>query len=113
MDALLALGRDIVAEPQTSTANVSLETRLTSFIEDWSNLQLAWQNWYNELHARKEQSLKLSEQVGDFGEEVKGLQASLEGMFPATVEMDNLLEDMEALQVSVGSKVTLCWLQTS
>ena len=113
MDALLALGRDIVAEPQTSTANVSLETRLTSFIEDWSNLQLAWQNWYNELHARKEQSLKLSEQVWDFGEEVKGLQASLEGMFPAIVEMDNLLEDMEALQVCVGSKVTLCWLQTS
>lgn len=60
---------------------------------------MAWQNWYNELHAHKEKSHKLSEQVGGLAEGVKGLEASLNGLFPASVEVENLLGDMEALQV--------------
>ena len=96
---MLSLGREIIAEPQTSTANVSLETRLTSFIQDWSDLQLAWQNWYDELHARKEQSQNLSEQVRELAEGVKGVKSSLEGLLPAEVGMESLYDDLLALQV--------------
>ena len=87
-----------MSEPQTSTA-VSLETRLTGFIQEWSDLQLAWQNWFNELHAHKEQSHKLGEDVGKFGEGMKALGTALDGMFPAGVDMENLLGDMETLEV--------------
>ena len=96
---MLALGRDIIAEPQTSAASGNLERKLTDFIQEWSDLQLAWQNWFNELHARKEHSHKLSEQVVGFGESVKGLEASLEGVFPASVGVEDMLGEMESLQV--------------
>ena len=97
MDALLSLGREIIAEPQTSAANVDLETRLTGFIQDWSDLQLAWQNWYDELHANREKSHKMSEEVGKLAEGAKGVKAGMNGLLPATIEVENLLQNLQDL----------------
>ena len=99
VDSMLALGRDIIAEPQTSAASGTLEQRLTTFIEDWSNLQLAWQNWFDELHARGEDARKLAEEVVSIGERLSGVEACLKGVFPASVGVEEVVGDMEALQV--------------
>ena len=99
MDALLTLGREIIAEPQTSAANVELETRLTGFIQDWSDLQLAWQNWYNELHALRENAGKMAEEVGRLKEGARGLETGMKRLFPASVEVENLQQNLQDLQV--------------
>lgn len=75
--------------------------KLTGFIEDWSELQLAWQNWYNELHANLEQSKSLSEQLNSFVHDIKGLEPACARLFPATLDMDSLDSELQALQVTV------------
>ena len=99
VDTMLALGRAIVAEPNTNPQNDTVMQKLTGFIEDWSDLQLAWQNWYDELHANLEQSKNLSDQLSAFGHSIKGLEAPWTNLFPATVTMENLDTELQELQV--------------
>jgi len=73
MDAMLSLSRAIIAKPNTSPQNDTTVKKLISFIKDWSKLQLAWRNWYNELHANLEQSKNLSDQLNTFGHGIKGV----------------------------------------
>ena len=99
VDTMLALGRAIIAEPNTNPQNDTVMQKLTSFIEDWSDLQLAWQNWYDELHANLEQSKNLSDQLSAFGHSIKGLEPPWTNLFPATVTMENLDTELQELQV--------------
>ena len=100
VDAMLSLGRAIIAEPNTNSQNDTIMKKLTGFIEDWSELQLAWQNWYDELHANLEQSKNLSDQLNTFGNGIKGLEPACVNLFPATVAMESLDAELQELQVS-------------
>ncbi len=71
VDAMLSLGREILAEPNTSSASETLMQKLTGFIQDWSDLQLNWQNWFDELHAGVEQSKSLSDQLKKFESDLR------------------------------------------
>lgn len=97
---MLSLGRAIIAEPNTNSQNDTIMKKLTGFIEDWSELQLAWQNWYDELHANLEQSKNLSDQLNTFGHGIKGLEPACVNLFPATVAMESLDTELQELQVS-------------
>ena len=96
---MLSLGREILAEPNTSSASEGLMQKLTSFIQDWSDLQLNWQNWFDELHAGVEQSKNLSDQLKKFENDVSGLGPALAKLFPATVSVKTLDKDLQRLQV--------------
>lgn len=101
VDAMLALGRSILAEPSTTSQNDVLMQKLTSFIEDWSELQMTWQNWYNELHANMEQSKGLAERLKNFGHNIGQLEPACAGIFPATVAMEALDSELKEIQVSL------------
>ena len=113
VDTMLALGRAIIAEPNTNPQNDTVMQKLTSFIEDWSDLQLAWQNWYDELHANLEQSKNLSDQLSAFGHSIKGLEPPWTNLFPATVTMENLDTELQELQVRESYKQQLASMASS
>lgn len=96
---MLALGRAIIAEPTTNPQNESFPKKLTSFIEDLADLQLAYQNWYDELHGGLQQSKNLSDQLGKFASGVNALEPACNNILPATITMDNLESELKALQV--------------
>ena len=73
--------------------------KLTGFIQDWSDLQLNWQNWFDELHAGVEQSKNLSDQLKKFESDMGGLAPALAKLFPATVAVKSLDKDLQRLQV--------------
>ena len=109
MEAMLALGRSILAEPSTNSQNDGLMQKLTSFIEDWSELEMAWQNWYNELHANMERSKSLSDQLKNFGHAIKQLEPACAGIFPATVAMEALDSELKEIQVcSMKVSAVMC-----
>ena len=96
---MLALGRAILAEPSTSSQNDTLMQKLTDFIQDWSDLQMEWQNWYNELHANMEKSQNLSDTFDAFCSSVGKLEPGFNKFFPATVSMEALDTQLQDLQV--------------
>ena len=96
---MLALGRAILAEPSTSSQNDTLMQKLTDFIQDWSDLQMEWQNWYNELHANMEKSQNLSDTFDAFCSGVEKLEPGFNKFFPATVSMEALDTQLQDLQV--------------
>jgi len=91
---MLSLSRAIIAKPNTSPQNDTIVKKLISFIKDWSKLQLAWRNWYNELHANLEQSKNLSDQVNTFGHVIKGPEPVCISMFPTTIAMETLAAEL-------------------
>lgn len=99
VDSMLALGRAVLAEPNTTTQNDALMQKLTGFISDWSDLQLTWQNWYDELHANVEQSHNLSDQLDGFKTDIEGLEPLCSNLFPATVSIEGLKQELHSLQV--------------
>ena len=96
---MLSLGREILAEPNTSSTSDALAQKLTGFIQDWSDLQLDWQNWYDELHAGVEQSKNLSDQLKKFEGDIRGLGPAYAKLFPAVVSVKTLEKDLQRLQV--------------
>ncbi len=100
---MLALGRAIIAEPNTSSGNDVIMKKLTGFIQDWSDLQLAWQNLYNEFHASLEQSKSLSDQLNTFNRDLGELEHASDATLPGTVTMVALDSELEAIQVCPGS----------
>lgn len=98
---MLALGRAILAEPNTTTQNDALVQKLTGYISDWSDLQLKWQNWYDELHANMEQSHYLSDQLDRFEKDIEGLGPLCSTLFPATVSVAGLKPELHHLQVQL------------
>lgn len=101
-EAMLSLGREVLAEPNTTSQNDSLMNKLTSFIADWSNLQLAWQNWYDELHAHMQQSQDLSNELDKFLNAMSNLEPLFSKLFPAELSMDNLPQKLHNLQVRIN-----------
>ncbi len=102
---MLALGRAVIAEPNTSSSSDAVMKKLTGFIQDWSNLQLAWQNLYNELRASLEQSHDLSDRLGSFGRDTGELELACDEVLPATVAMVKLDQELDAIQVHSYSMV--------
>lgn len=105
VDAMLALGRAILAEPSTSSQNDTLMQKLTDFIQDWSDLQMEWQNWYNELHANMEKSQNLSDTFDAFCSSVGKLEPGFNKFFPATVSMEALDTQLQDLQSRYTTEV--------
>ena len=101
VDAMLALGRSIRAVPSTTSQNDTLMQKLTGFIKDWSELQMAWQNWYNKLHANLEQSKSLSDRLQNFEHNMRKLKPACAGLFPATVAMETLDSELKEIQVFI------------
>ena len=101
MDLMLSLGREVLAEPNTSSTTEGLMQKLTSFIKEWSDLQLGWQNWFDELHAGVEQSRNLSDQLKKFESDIKGLEPTCSMIFPAVVSMKNLDKELDRIHVCV------------
>lgn len=104
---MLSLGREILAEPNTSSASDTLMQRLTGFIQDWSDLQLNWQNWFDELDTGVEQSRNLGDQLKKFESDIRGLGPACAKLFPASVSIKTLDKDLQRLQVSVQMRL-LC-----
>ena len=96
---MLSLGRSIIGEHYTNPHHDSLSQTLTCFIQDWSNLLLAWQNWYDELHATGEQSQNLSDQFDRLKQTIGAVLPEHSELFPACVSVDNLIDDLKELQV--------------
>lgn len=96
---MLGLGRAIVAEPNTNSQNDTFMQRLTGFIQEWSDLQMAWQNWYNELHAKQDQSRSLADRLESFVGSMSRLEPACAAMFPATVSLESLDSELKTLQV--------------
>ena len=96
---MLGIGRAIIAEPNTNSQNDCLMQCLTGFIQDWSDLQMDWQNWYNELHAKQDQSRGLSDQLESFVSAVDCLEPACSELFPAAVSLEALDTELRALQV--------------
>ena len=96
---MLSVGREVLAEPNTSSSSDVLMQKLTSFIEDWSELQLGWQNWYDELLAHMEQSQQLSDQLKKFESAIRDLEPTCSRLFPATVVVKSLDKEMNKLKV--------------
>lgn len=107
---MLSLGREVLAEPNTSSASDGLMQKLTSFITDWSDLQLGWQNWFDELHAGMEQSKDLSDQLNMFESDIKGLGLTCSRLLPANVSMKSLDKELVRLQVCPCSVGLVCTL---
>ena len=96
---MLSLGREILAEPNTSSASDTLMQKLTNFIQDWSDLQLNWQNWFDELHVGVEESKNLSEQLKKFDCDIESLIPTSAKLFPVTVAMKALDKELRRVQV--------------
>ena len=58
---------------------------------------MAWQNWYDELHAHMEQSKSLLDKLKNFEHDMRQLEPT--GMFPATVAMETLDCELKEIQV--------------
>ena len=99
VDAMLSLGRSILTSPHTSADNQPFEKRLTDSIEQWSDLQLEWQNWYQELMAATEKSSAASDRYGAFSDWLAQARSKLDSTFPLKVGPDSAPADMEEAQV--------------
>lgn len=107
---MLSLGREILAEPNTSSASEVLMQKLTGFIQDWSDLQLDWQNWFDELHTGVEQSKNLSDQLKKFESDTRGLGQACAKLFPATLAMKNVDKEVHRIEVSINGKMKISCL---
>ena len=99
VDTMLSLGRSIIGQHYTNINNNDLSQTLTSFIQNWSNLLLAWQNWYVELHATGEQSQSLSEQFTEIQTVLSSVVPDHDSLLPATLNIDTFVNDIKDLQV--------------
>ena len=104
---MLSLGRSIIGEHFTNHHKDTLSHTLTDFIQDWSNLLLAWQNWYDELHATGEQSQDLSDQFDKLKQALFSIEPDYKELFPAAVTVENLKSDLKDLQVYIYPLVCL------
>ena len=100
VDAVLSLGRTILTSPHTSADNQPFEKRLTDSIEAWSELQLGWQNWYQELMAASERSSAVSDRYGSFSDWLAQARSKLGSTFPLRVGPASAPADVEEAQVS-------------
>lgn len=100
VDAMLSRGRTILTSPHTSADNQPFEKRLTDSIESWSDLQLEWQNWYQELMAALEKSSAVSERYSSFLDWLSQARNKLGGTFPLRVGPASAPADVEEAQVS-------------
>ena len=97
---MLSLGRAILTSPHTSADNQPFEKRLTDSIESWSDLQLEWQNWYQELMAASEKSSAVSDRYNSFSDWLSQARNKLGSTFPLRVGPASAPADVEEAQVS-------------
>ena len=97
---MLDLGRSIIGEQYLSDrSGENISNKLTNFIPAWSNLLLAWQNWYDELHASSEQSQDLLNRLENLKLALGAVQPVCSNLFPATLAMSNAAEELNELLV--------------
>ena len=100
VDAMLSLGRTILTSPHAAADNQPFEKRLTDSIESWSDLQLEWQNWYQELMAASEKSSAVSDRYNTFSDWLSQARSKLGSTFPLRVGPSSAPADVGEAQVS-------------
>ena len=101
VDDMLSLGRSIIGQPFVFAKKELLPNILTEFIQEWSNLSMALQTWYDNLYEQKKQSEDLLIQFNELGTTFKEIESLFSTFFPATIGIDNFVIDMQRLKVSV------------
>ena len=97
-EIMLSLGRSVIGEHFTNPHSDTISEKLTRFIQEWSDLSLAWQNWYDELYATGLHSQNLSDDLDKFRSilsMVKSLSAEVLPASLAMVAADVELKDVE------------------
>lgn len=97
---MLSLGRSVIGEHFTNPHSDTISEKLTKFIQEWSNLSLAWQNWYDELYASGVHSQSLSENLDMFKSVLRMVNTLSAEMLPASLTM--VSADMELKNVEVS-----------
>lgn len=110
VDVMLSLGRSVIGEHFTNPLSDTVSEKLTNFIQEWSDLLLAWQNWYDELHASGEQSQNLSYKLDELRHVLSTVQPLASGVFPATLSMSAADDELRDLHVSSGVCMVIDYL---
>jgi DNA repair exonuclease SbcCD ATPase subunit len=105
VDQMLAMGRSIISQHYTAINNSSTSGMLTEFIQEWSNLLLQWQGWYDNLHVQGEESQNMSDRLDHLERTMRHVMPLYEDMFPAALQMKNIVSDLIELQDSFNKSV--------
>ena len=99
-EIMLSLGRSVIGEHFTNPHSDTISEKLTRFIQEWSNLSLAWQNWYDELYASGMHSQSLSENLDKFKAVLKIVNGLSTEMLPASLAMVSADVELRNVEVS-------------
>ena len=97
---MLALGRGLLTSPHTSAQNEPFESSLTSAIKDWSDLQLAWQEWYRELQSANDKSSTVGDNYDGFKNWLDQARTRTDDIFPVKPQSASVRSDLEDAEVS-------------
>ena len=99
-EIMLSLGRSVIGEHFTNPHRDTISEKLTRFIQEWSNLSLAWQNWYDELYASGIHSQSLSENLDKFKAVLRMVNTLSAEMLPASLPMVSADVELRNVEVS-------------
>ena len=97
MTAMLALGRTIIAK--TAALNDTIMQKITGFLPKWSDLQINWQNWTDEVQDGVEKCRHISEELDVFRTKMDAVKAACTKLLPTTVNVESLDTQLQCLQV--------------
>ena len=95
--AMLALGREIIAK--TTALNDTIMHKITEFLPKWSDLQINWQNWTDEVQDGVEKCQRISDELDVFRSKMEAIKAACTRLLPATLKPESLDAQLMHLQV--------------
>lgn len=104
--AMLALGRGIITK--TTALNDTIMQKVTGFLPKWSDLQINWQNWTDEILDGIEKCRHMSDELDAFRAKVDAVKAACTKVLPAAVSVESLDTQLQHLQVCTPSPYVLC-----
>lgn len=106
MKAMLALGRGIITK--TTALNDSIMQKVTGFLPKWSDLQINWQNWTDEILDGIEKCRHMDNELDAFRTKVDIIKAACTKLLPTAVSVDSLDTQLQHLQVCTHLKYLFC-----
>ena len=103
--AMLALGRGIITK--TTALNDSIMQKVTGFLPKWSDLQINWQNWTDEILDGIEKCRLMDNELDAFRTKVDIIKAACTKLLPTAVSVDSLDTQLQHLQDQFQSEVWL------
>ena len=102
IDAMLTGGRSMLSSKHSAANNESFERKLTSFIEDWSSCQLAWEDWYRELQAATDKSSAAGAKFSSFANWLSEAKTKMDSSFPVKPGQGSVSEMFQSALVSAS-----------